>query len=84
MGVESDPVPVRPDELGDDPRGRAETVGGILGVDAALEGVPLPADVLLGDVETFAGCDPELPGDQIDPQRIDEKASSIEGIELMT
>ena len=45
--------------------GRKRPAGGILGVDADLDGVTVEADVLLAETQRFPGGDPELEGDQV-------------------
>ena len=49
-----------------DARGRQEASSDVLRRDAALHGVARQSDVGLIEVERLAGCDPELPLDQVE------------------
>ena len=54
-------------EARDEPRRRHEaTPGRVLGVDADLDRVPEAPDVLLAQPERLPGCDPDLPGDEVE------------------
>ena len=51
-----------------EPAGRgAELVGRIFGIDARLDGVAAPPDLVLAERQRLAGGDSELPLDQVDP-----------------
>ncbi len=67
-GVDPHPEAVRPAEAGDRARrGRKRPPAGILGVDPHLDGVPVEADVVLGEAERLARRDPQLEGHQVPP-----------------
>ena len=52
--------------MGDGPGRRPEGVR-VLGVDAAFDGVPVEADVLLAERQRRAGRDPDLLDDEVEP-----------------
>ena len=57
-----------PFQPGDFSRAGKEVVGGVFGVEAALDGVAAPGDVLLAQAEFFACGDAELFFDQVEPR----------------
>ena len=86
-GVEAHAEPVRRGELGDPTRRREELpAGGILGVDADLDGVAplLGAHLLLAHRQRLARGDPDLPLDQVDPgDRLGDRMLDLEaGVHL--
>ena len=65
-GIDSDPEPAGWVEMGDGAGRRPERMR-VLGIDAALDGVPVEAHVLLAERKRRAGRDPDLLDDEVEP-----------------
>ena len=64
--VPADARATREPQVGDGAGGGEEALGGVLGVDAALDRVAVVLDVGGGERERLAGGDPQLLGDEVE------------------